>query len=948
MPTTARRAGAFLFAGFSILLLAPLSGPANPPALPAAARAGFEKNVLPILRANCQNCHNPTKHKGSLDLTSLEKMRAGGGSGEVFVPGFAKESLLFQLIQEDGAPHMPPKKQLAAAEIKAIGDWIDSLPKPSQPAGERMITEKDRQHWAFRPLTKPAPPGAEGHPIDAFLELKRREQGLRSVGPATKQELIRRATYDLTGLPPTPEEVQTFVKDEAADAYERLLDRLLESPAYGERWGRFWLDLARYADSDGFEFDVDRPHAFRYRDYVIKSMNADKPYNRFILEQLAGDELFPHKPEAQVATGFCRNGPTIDNQQSEKNRLDELDDIVSTTSSVFLGLTLGCARCHDHKYDPISQKDYYEMLAIFNSREKILAPVGTPEERQAYRARREIYDAELKQLRDELSALTPSAQRFAGEWRIERNELVQEAIKPDVRLFFGDPNWTDYIVELEAKRTGGQEGFLIAVRASSPENFYWVHFGGWGNRSHGVEIEVDGQRKLAAPLKPGSVDNDKWHRIRLAVIGQNLKAFLDDELIFDLAIDKHEKGGVGLGAWSTQNRFRNLRIRSLDGETLHAGLPRLANAEKLDPETERTRRERRSQIQKQIADLEKTKPQPLVAPAIRDGSRTPRKTHLLLRGDHRTPAAEVQPNIPAVLRLEPLAFDQEGPSSKTTGRRSVLAKWLASPENPLTARVMANRVWQLHFHRGLVETPSNFGRNGSAPSHPELLDWLAGQFIDNGWRLKPLHKLIMTSAAYRQATTLDQEQWKKDPEDVFYWRFAPKRLEAEAIRDSMLFASGKLNPTMFGPGVKPRIHPSIIATGSTPKWPVVDKEGPEHWRRSVYVFIKRSVLHPLMEGFDAPTATQSCEKRLHTTVPTQALMLLNNEFVGEQARFLAERVRLEAGDDAGKQIDRAFWLTLCRAPTAKERDLALDFLKTQPLADFCHVLFNLNEFVYFS
>lgn len=938
-----------LLSALAALFLAQVITTGHPPPLPAPAKEAFQAKVRPILEANCQSCHNEKKARGSLDLSSLDTLLKGGGSGEVIAQGSAKDSLLFQLVQPGSEPHMPPKKQLAAAEIKALEEWINSLPKPAQPAGEKAITEKDRQHWSFQPLADVQPPvAAPGvHPIDAFLRAKREEKGLPTSPPASKRELIRRATFDLTGLPPTPEEVRAFEADSSADAYEKLLDRLLESPAYGERWGRFWLDLARYADSDGFEFDVDRPHAFRYRDYVIKSFNEDKPYNRFILEQLAGDELFPHKVEAQIATGFCRNGPTIDNQESEKNRLDELDDVVGTTASVYLGLTLACARCHDHKYDPISQKDYYEFLAIFNSREKVLASVGTPEERAANRQARTEYEKAMAKLRKELADLTPPAQRFAGDWRVEKDELVQAAIKPDVRLFFGDPTWTDCIIELEAKRTDGHEGFLVAVRASDPENFYWVNFGGWGNQHHGVEVETKGQRRLALPLKPGRVENDRWYRIRLAVIGKELKAFLDDELIFEVPLDEHPRGGMGLASWNTANRFRNIRVRQIDGNSLHTGLPKLGEETTLTAADLQKRNQRRAELQEALENLEKTKPLPLVAMAIRDGGKTPRVTKFLFRGDHRTPGSEVGPDIPEVLKREPLPFDQEGPSSRSTGRRGVLAKWIASEENPLTARVMANRVWQYHFHRGLVDTPSNFGFNGSAPSHPELLDWLARQFIGTGWRLKPLHKLIMTSAAYRQASLLEPAAWKKDPENVYYWRYPPKRLEAEAIRDAILSASGQLNRTMYGPGVKPRIHPGIIATGSTPKWPLVEKEGPEHWRRSVYIFIKRSVLHPLLEGFDAPTATQSCERRLHTTVPTQALMLLNNDFVHEQAGFLAERLKKEAGADVAGQIHRAYWLTLGREPTGRELELARDFVRRHSLTDLCHVLFNLNEFVYF-
>lgn len=936
-----------------------------PPKLPEAAVQQFDKELLPLFQQHCHKCHAGAKVKGGLDLTTLAGLMAGGNTGPAVEPGDAKASLLYRLVQADGEPHMPPKKQLSAIEIDLIARWIDSLPRLTEtPAAH---PEKGKGHWAFQPVQKPVPPKPKNaawvrNPIDAFILAKLEEHGLQPAPPASKIDLIRRATFDLLGLPPTPEEVQAFLTDDSPDAFEKVLDRLLASPHYGERWGRHWLDLARYADSDGFEFDVDRPHAFRYRDYVIRSFNADKPYDLFIHEQLAGDELDPKNPEALTATGFCRCGPTIDNQINEKNRLDELDDIISTTSAVFLGMTIGCARCHDHKYDPISQKEYYELLAIFNSREKKDFNVATPEERERLERDRAKIDAQIRELKKQLAEVAPPPIRFAGQWRVADDELVQEALKPDVRLFFGDPSWTDLILEVEAQRVRGAEGFLVAFRVQDADNFYWVNFGGWGNTQHAVEVERAGERQLAIPGKPGRVVDDRWYRIRISLIGQEARIFLDDELLFEFKTEGATSGGIGLATWNTAAKFRNLRVRNLAGNPLHVGLPALPKPEDLNPINRHTREQRRIELQTQINQLEARKTLPPLAMGIRDASREARPTYILLRGDHRLQGAEVQPNVPAVLRqVSPIAFPTPGPEAKSTGRRLALARWLTHPDHPLTARVMANRLWQYHFHRGLVGSSSNFGLNGETPTHPELLDWLAQEFIAGGWRIKRMHKLIMLSNTYQQSTRLDPTAVARDPDNLYLWRYPRKRLEAEAIRDSILAVAGTLNREMYGPGVKPRIHPSLIATGSTPKWPIVEREGPEHWRRSVYVFVKRSVLMPLLEGFDAPTATQSCERRHPTVVPTQALMLMNNEFVQEQAEHFARRLEREAGPQPERMIERGYWLALGRLPSAVEQEAALTFLAEQEkhhqgkpaprleaLTDFCHVLFNLNEFIYLN
>jgi mono/diheme cytochrome c family protein len=717
----------------------------------------FYSDIKPIFVKHCFTCHGPARSESNLRLDLRARALHGGETGPAIVKGHSADSLLIQYVtgKNDAGIIMPPAGKappLSAEEISLLRSWIDrGAPWPDLPGSDATsATSAHRgdknesalsEHWAFQTARHVKPPISDdawiNTPIDLFILQKLQEHRLTHNPRASRLELIRRVTFDLTGLPPTPEEVQRFVNDKSDDAYEHVVDRLLASPRYGERWGRHWLDLARYADSDGFENDSDRPFAYKYRDYVIRSFNEDKTYDQFVMEQLAGDELGSANPECLVALGFCRNGPTIGNQINEKNRVDEVDDMVSTTGAVFLGLTVGCARCHDHKYEPITQRDYYRMFAVFNN----------------------------------------------------------------------------------------------------------------ANKSNADEI-----MHLREP-------------------------------------------GVVL-----------------------------------------------------------------------------RKTFILLGGDAARHGEEVDPGVPAVLEEHKTGYSiSDAAPNAGSGRRLALARWIASPENPLTARVIVNRLWMYHFGRGLVNTPSNFGQSGDVPTHLDLLDFLANQLVQEGWHLKPLQKMIVMSAAYRQSSAYDPQKAGIDGEDEWYWRYPMRRLEAEAIRDSILMASGQLNLQMYGPGVKPKIPDGLVDTNNTKEmWPKIAQEGPEQWRRSVYIFVKRSVPLPMMEGFDAPATTQTCERRMTTTVATQALQLLNDDFSNEQAQSMAARVIHDAGDDVNRQIERAYWLTFSRPPTIAERQQAVQFIEQETqteqaavenrkssaeaksptavrrraLADFCHVLFNSNEFVY--
>lgn len=815
-----------------------------------AAPDFFKEKVQPIFEENCIACHGAKLQRSGLDLRTETSALKGGARGQSIVPGDPEKSLLYRLITHRQEPEMPMGGKLSDAEIAVIAEWIKQL-QPTAIAATHdaapvrqpgySITDKDRAFWSFIKPVRPEMPKVKNrawvkNPIDAFVLAKLEEKGLKPSPAAEPRELLRRVYFDLIGLPPTPEEMAEFMKNPSESAYQKVVEKLLASQHYGERWGRHWLDLARYADSGGYEFDVDRPHAWRYRDWVIQSFNEDKPYNQFILEQLAGDQLKPAaeiKPEDLIPTGFLRNGPTVDNADNEQTRSDELDDMVATTSSVFLGLTVGCARCHDHKYDPIPQKDYYRLQAVFFPFKKTEKALVSEEEKKAHAAANKAIDQQLRPYKAKITAI---------EKRV-RDQLMTEKVEFHVRL---------------AESAG-------TINAETREQY----------------------RKETA------------ERFAKAV---NLQPEEIDELL-----TVEEKAA-------------------------------------------------RKAVQDEIDAINKTRPKMLPAVMGVTDVEKPEQAFLLKRGDISMKADPVGPGLPQVICGET--------DLNPIGRRKQMAEWIASPDNPLTARVAVNRIWQYHFGKGIVRTPSDFGATGDRPTHPELLDWLASEFVNTqskAWSWKAMHRLIVMSNAYRQSSKFNEKAAALDAENKLLWRFNPKRIEAEVLRDSILAVSGKLNRQMFGPGIYPRIDPDIINTGSRPRWPLDAKDNEETWRRSVYIYVKRSVLLPLIEVFDCPATTVSGPVRAVSTVSPQALALMNNEFILQQAGFFAERVAAEAGADVKRQIVQAFKLALNRQPSEKEMAWSLEFLQKQTagyverknekpaeaaLRDFCHAIFNLNEFLY--
>ena len=730
---------------------------------------------------HCTKCHGPESAKGGL---RLDRREAAFGAGEskqkAIVPGDSAHSEVYRRItSHDSDERMPQKgERLSDAEIERVRLWIN-----------QGATWPDRDdYWVFQaPRSPPLPPGSAAHPIDRFISARLNSEKIAPAPRAEARTLMRRAYADLLGVPPSLSEATAYMSDTSPDAFEKLIDRLLVDPRYGERWARHWLDLARYSESDGFEDDKIRPLAWRYRDYVIRAFNADKPYSRFIEEQIAGDELFPDDPDAWIATGFARLGPWDGmSKDPPMRRQDFLNDATDATGSVFLGMTAGCARCHDHKFDRITQQDYYALQAFF---------AGT---------KRETRD--LKAVPLEPAFVTEAREKEQAELqllRTERDALLKEA----------------------------REKIAAAQKAATSEK--------------------------AVPK------------------------ICDDQL-------------------------------KKKSEELHKG--KLADLEKRIKE-----RESAARVHLPAAE------------AVFEDSKNPPKTLLLKGGELSRPGPEIVPHFIEAMCAPGAAIPVIVPGKQSSGRRTALAHWLSSPENPLTARVMMNRLWQHHFGRGIVATPSDFGRHGQQPTHRELLDWLACRFVADGWSVKKMHRLIMTSDAYQRSSISISAAAERDPNNTLLWRANRRRLEAEALRDSMLVVSGRLSTNSGGPGVYPRISKDINV-----ELPNNDKElswygctDDENRRRTIYTFQRRSLTFPFVEVFDGAPMSQTCPSRAETTVAPQALMLLNGEFCREEARRMAERVFKEAEANVEARVTHAFQLAFARTPNTNELNAAKAYLIEQ-------------------
>ena len=965
------------------------------PQVPTAEQLQFfEAKIRPVLIETCVKCHGPEKQKSHLRLDSLKGALAGGDSGPAVVPGKPEESLLVLAIAHgDDAPKMPPSKKLQKPVVEDLTRWVAMgapwTPGEGEPAAAstapahsskirkqgQPISGEDRAHWAYQPIHRAAlPPVSDPswskNPIDAWVLAGLDAKGLTPNKPAAKIALIRRATYDLIGLPPTLAEVSQFVNDSRpdAEAYEALIDRLLASPHYGEKWGRHWLDLVRYAETNSYERDNPKPNAWRYRDYVIRSFNEDKPYDRFVREQLAGDEIPNAGPDPLIATGFYRLGIWDDEPTDRlQARYDSLDDIVATTGQVFLGLTVDCARCHDHKIDPIPQKDYYRLVSFFqnintfrNGGETDEAPIFRNAQEKALFAAKV---ATLQRDRDELQAKIQAIQtEFLAKYdeadRAGANGSVQVPDLDGLRYRFYRDTWEklpdfDILKPEEigvldiprfdlGKRTRDDAfGFVFEAALIVPsDGDYTFHL----DSDDGARLSINGhvvvdhdgvhllgtEKTATIPLKAGR------HPIRLDYFQRN------------------EKLGLNVG-WSGPGFPR----RWLSSSKSRGGKePEIAQLLRSDGErvlgkaTMTTLRSLREEL--------KAKSEIALAPekalVVTEAGPNAPETHLLIRGNPHVEGDTVEPAFLSVLGEVVPSPPKPPEGSKTTGRRTILADWVVAAENPLTPRVMANRLWQYHFGRGIVRSSSNFGTQGDKPTHPKLLDELALELLEGGWRLKPLHKRIMMSETYKMSSTPSPESLANDPMNDNFWRFDMRRLTSEEIRDSILSVSGQLNPNMFGPSIYPEIPDEVKAGQSVPGSGWLSSTPEEAARRSIYIHIKRSLLMPILESFDAAETDRSSPVRFTTTQPTQALAMVNGKFLNGQAALLAQRLKREAGADLASLVKLALSLVTARTPSAAEVDRGVTLIEKlkgqeglsadEALKDFSLVVLNLNEFLY--
>ncbi|HLQ43159.1 MAG TPA: DUF1549 domain-containing protein, partial [Planctomycetaceae bacterium] len=953
-------------------------------AFAADGKIDFATDIQPLLAKKCVSCHGPEKQKAGLRLDRKGAALKGGDDlGPAIVPGKSRESPLFRVVAglEEGLEMPAEGEKLTAAEIELLKRWIDSGAEWPDDGSEKDDVLKT--HWAFRPLVRPMMPSAEllsgtalaagrsakppvasaipltstsQNPVDAFIIARLKREGLRPSPEADRRTLIRRLKFDLLGLPPSPEEVEEFVADSREDAYERLVERYLASPHFGERWARHWLDVVRFAESHGFEMNQPRPNAWPYRDYVIRSFNEDQPYDQFVFEQLAGDSA-----GADEAMGFVVGGPwdqvkSPDIGLTLQQRADELHDMVSTTGSVFLGLTVGCARCHNHKFDPISQLDYYGMKACFagvQHGERPLRTSGT-NRGQPGKADLQTIREQLAAIETEIIRLDPQAKR-SGVVFVEGFAATRAKF---IRMTIHATNSAEPCIdELEIFTTGEKpENVALASRgtkakASSSLPGFAIHKlehindGRYGNSFSWISNEPGrGWVELELP-QDFEIDRIVWSRDREPAQYKDRTA---KEYVIEVSMD-----GV---AWKfvagSPDRFPT--INGTDGTKRTNGTNKSHNDGALSLEN----KARVEQLTAQRAALQKALSELTAAPMSYSGKlMPPEETFRLHRGD---PLQQREPVGPAGLasfgstwRLDLNAAEAQ--------RRVQLAKWITDPTNPLTARVIVNRIWHYHFGSGLVDTPSDFGLNGGKPTHPELLDWLATDFVgqletrnpksetDNSplatrhSSLKRLHRLIVLSASYRQASTPRDDGLAADAGSRLLWRFPPRRLEAEVLRDAILATSGWLDRRMNGPGFdlfEPNANYVRVFNSKQEFSPATD------FRRMVYAHKHRLQLDDTFGAFDCPDAGQVAPKRNSSNTPLQALNLLNSRFIVQQSALFAERIRCDAGPEVGAQATRAFQVAFGRRPSADECAWAEDFIREHGLEALCRALFNANEFLF--
>jgi hypothetical protein len=908
----------------------------------AAVAVEFETDVVPVLEARCYKCHGEEKQKSKLRLDSAEAILKGGESGEpVFVAGQSAGSHIIKLVTgEDPDEVMPPKgERLTADEVSVLRTWIDEGAKLPGIAAN-LVGKLSTDHWSFQPVVRPELP-IEGdpfiaNPVDSFVLAKMRAAALLPSRPADRHTLIRRLYLVMHGMPPTPDEVDAFVRDKSKDAYRKLVDRVLKSPRYGERWGRHWLDVARYADTNGFETNRERKTAYHYRDYVINAFNDDKPYDRFIVEQLAGDTC-----GADAATGFLVAGPydivkSPDINLTLMQRQDELADMVNTTGTAFLGLTLGCARCHNHKFDPILQKDYYSIQAVFagvNYAERRLPKAldeATAKRLPKLKLQQKAVDGELlalklkseivqkqREAKEELSLRPPvNASKNTDEFSPTDAKVVRFTIH-------ASSGSQPCIDELEIFDTKG-ENVALASKGAVPtasgtlpgyaiHKLKHINDGKYGNPRSWISNTTGGGWIQIELKELERIERIEWARDRIGG--------LTDRLATDYVIEASTDGAE----WhELANSHDRKPYGGSPGPTAYQKYlvkKDAARAKVLETQTKT--------LTQQIADLEN-------GPSAWVGTfGQPGPTHRLYRGEPMQKREVVAPDALTVLGTLAMAVDE--PEQE---RRRKLADWIASKENPLPARVLVNRLWHYVFGIGIVETPSDLGVNGVPPTHPELLDWLAHEFMHSGWSVKHMQRLILLSNTFQQASTPRPDASKIDASSRLLWRFPPRRLEAEAIRDSILAVSGALDLTQGGPG----FYLHRVQVENVMHYFPKDEFGPEDFRRMVYLFKIRQEQDAIFGSFDCPDGNQAIAKRSRSNTPLQALNLFNSPFVLQQAEYLSNRLT-DQTSSAGK-VTKAFQLVLARDPDAFEIEASTEIIEAEGLQAFCRALLNTSEFLF--
>jgi len=949
----------------------------------------FEQQVRPLLEKRCLKCHGGEKIEGKLSFATRDLMLMGGTSGKAIDLDQPQKSLLITAINYSDIDYeMPPAGKLPAGEIETLTQWVKmglpwtqgqkghlAAPKGAGQHHDGPLTiEQGKQYWAYKPLVKPEVPKVGdaqwgAHPIDAFIYDKLAREGLKPSPEADRVTLIRRATYNLTGLPPTPQEIEAFVADDGPEAWERVIDRLLASPHYGEQWARHWMDIARYAETNGYERDDVKRNIWRYRDYLIRSFNSDKPYDRFVKEHVAGDLLPDRDAQSLIATGFNRlqiwdDEPT----DPEQARADYIADIVSTTGEALLATTVGCARCHDHKKDPVLQSDYYALFAFYNN---IAEPVRGKD------------DAISVSIRDIPTGQDEQAQLKAWEDRVaalsERVELAEQAFAKALGSEFKksalEPVAEDSSKSLQAWRYAtqdpGEEWHLQPFDDSA-----------WPQAQGGFGHSVD------KPYFPNDwvTDNIYLRRnFRLTEIPRFLVMTVTHQGPTDVYINGiriyHSDKGTGPSHRQLQLPAEALSalvvgsnsfaVKSNQGPGpeqyidtgLYSGIfdPRVALHSAIDAmgkavlgeEADKAYQENRGELMR-LNDAPVARPYPALV--INEHGKEAPAQFIHLRGSAHAAGDQVPPRFPLVLGGEVPAIPDLPDDVNATGRRLALAQWLASADNPLAARVMVNRIWQHQFGRGIVRSASDFGQLGEQPTHPELLNYLAATFIEQGWSIKQVQKFIMTSRAYRMSSASQDLAMEKDPVNNLFWRYDMRRLTAEEFRDSLLAVNGSLNEKMFGPSVYTKMPAAVLATASRPDQAWGSSSESERDRRSIYIHVKRSLREPLLSSLDQAETDTPCPVRFATTVPTQSLITLNSEQMQEEAAVFARRLIKEAGPKTEDRVRLGLKLVLGREPSEQQISENVAFTRSmrekhgltqeRALELFCLVAYNLNGFAY--